>query len=170
MLRSLALTFVVFSVFAAFAPADWTAENQRPADKQLRAQARLAVEFWAERNVTGCPDGIKATISDKIRNSEDPHDRADGLGGQCEIVISEDLTKVARARGGRRWMTAARTEECTTVVHEVFHALPGGNEGGVDGLGHTDGGVMDASMPETPWDCKQWARRSVHAAVRAARR
>jgi hypothetical protein len=34
--------------------------GQRPADSRLWASVAVAVEFWRERGITGCPDGIAA--------------------------------------------------------------------------------------------------------------
>lgn len=151
---------VVAAIASPPAAADWTTGPTRAADAQLLAEVDLAVEFWAARGVTGCPNGIVARFAKKITDGTGQH--ADGLGGQCELFISESLARIVRARGARWWRRSGLREECTTVVHEVKHALPGGTEGGVDGLGHTDGGVMDGSLfVETPWECTRWARRTV---------
>ena len=110
----------------------------------LNRGTALAVGFWADRNVTGCTDGIEATIR--------PLSGADGFGGACRIVIAPwVLTRLEASRKLTRPKARIAVEQfCALVVHEVGHAL---------GLPHTAEGVMRPDGGRAiPWACQQWAR------------
>ena len=104
----------------------------------------LAVRFWADRDVTGCPAGIEATVR--------PLSRVDGLGGSCRITIAQRA--VVRLEASRK-LSPPRArfvaeQFCGLVVHEVGHAL---------GLPHTTEGVMRPDGGRAiPYSCQRWAR------------
>jgi hypothetical protein len=161
---------------ALAAPAKAAYPGERPADGLLWDEVSVALEFWADRGVTGCPGGIHAVIADDLTHPDDPPEsesEADGAtlmpsftggrGGGCALVVSSEITRQTRRDLSEPdWRRDSLEEECGIVVHDVRHALPGGTEGGVDGMGHTATGIMGADFDwwtDTPWDCKVWARK-----------
>lgn len=116
--------------------------QQIPSDARLDSAVFVAVDFWAERGVTGCPGGIVAHGWRKLSVA--------GHSSQCHIWINAVIQKAAN--NGPWWLRIMdATTECALVVHEVGHSL---------GIEHTNGGLMDpvywAHSP--PYDCRRWAR------------
>jgi hypothetical protein len=155
----------LFLIIPALAAGSYPGE--RPADKHLLREVDVALSFWADRYVTGCPDGITATIADSL---DDPAEPAEahmvgiiaGRGGDCRIWVHADITtETRRALRRPKERIDALEQECALVVHEVRHALPGGNVGGIDGEGHSESGIMAAEdeRMDVPWDCLVLARK-----------
>jgi hypothetical protein len=138
----------------ATAGADVAFPGQRPAiDGRLVAEIHVAVQFWADRGVTGCPTGITAYYADDLAASDQAH--ADGRGNDCTIWLLSGYVDGQRAdlsQPGHAREDAAT--ECSLVAHEVGHAL---------GLAHTTSGVMSATAVATPYACKAWARKAFPA-------
>lgn len=173
----------VLLLLAITAPAQAAYPGERPADGLLLDEVNVALEFWADRGVTGCPDGIRAVIADDLTHPDDPPEPDEvalmppftgGRGGGCALVVSSEITRQTRRDLSEPdWRRDSLEEECGIVVHEVRHALPGGTEGGVDGMGHTATGIMGADFDwwtDTPWDCKVWAENVDRRIRRAVRR
>lgn len=123
----------------------WSAGVEKPADRLLRKEVRVAVSFWAERGVTACPDGVLAVTGTDMYEAtgvqDRPGSRVLGAGRECKIALPSWSVTPQRRR-----FVDDREYECRIVVHEVGHAL---------GLRHAKSGVMRryVNYAPTPWVC-----------------
>lgn len=115
---------------------------------EARIQAALtkATQFWAARGVQTGPIHVEY-----INDPGQPPAR----GGYGKVIVN------------RYWMApnkwaADQTELNALVFHEVKHALPGGAQGGVDGMGHTDGGLMGRPISSIPDEARAGISRKTY--------
>jgi hypothetical protein len=108
-----------------------------PAQQRLERDVQMALRFWADRGVVGCPLGVTLTVVDLPEA---------GQGGFCQVRMSGYWLPP------NRW-AMSRDVECAVVFHEVRHALPGGTFGGFDGQGHTESGLMAVPVGAVPQEC-----------------
>lgn len=102
---------------------------RQAARDRVEAEIWNARRFWAERGVAGAMDSPLSLEFDEAPQS------AAGRGGFGRVRISS------------YWLAPnpwgmGRDAERALVHHEVRHALPGGERGGVDGQGHEARGLM----------------------------
>jgi len=146
-MKVIALAVLLLALIPATARADYP--GQRPAiDGRLVAEIHVAVQFWADRGVAGCPGGITAYYAGDLSGAEG---FALGRGGACTIWIEDRLTREYRSDHEQRHARADAATECGIVAHEVGHAL---------GLEHTPSGVMADGPVTTPYACNAWARKT----------
>jgi hypothetical protein len=131
------------------AASDWDGASfagQRPLSAP--ALERIAVDFWAQRNIRVCDPTIMR--APRLLASDGVQASGRAWAPSCTVWV-QDL-----------WATSAhrdvREELCTLVVHETGHLA---------GLEHTDSGLMAESPDATPWACKRWASGSASASRRA---
>lgn len=161
MLHRLLIALVACAVLAPSEATATTYSGQRPADARTEKLVGIALEFWADRGITGCPNGIRSWTAADLMDVDITSEFMVpfGRGRACEVWFLREQLHTYRydsypARDGAG-------DECADVFHEVRHALPGGTEGGIDGHGHTADGIMAAQPEVVPWACRKWARRTV---------
>jgi hypothetical protein len=188
MSRRLHIALLALVVLLVAAPSNASAYGgERPADGLLWEEVRVALGYWADRGVEPCPT-LNVMIADDLSDPLDAPTPANempgeiaGRGGACQLWINSEITRQTRRDLPKPvYRVQSLEDECATVVHEVRHALPGGAEGGVDGAGHTESGVMAADDSQgrvIPGVCSRLARkidrritREAKAAKRAKRR
>jgi hypothetical protein len=99
------------------------------AKARIESEVWNARRYWAERGVAGARD---APLN--LEFDESPQTAA-GQGGFGRVKMSTYWLQP------NPWGMDPDTERAL-VHHEVRHALPGGEVGGVDGQGHSEGGLM----------------------------
>ena len=116
------------------------------------------LRFWQARGAQPCPGPVT------VEMINDPH-RAAGEGGSCIVRVNWYWLPP------NPWGMDNETL-CALVFHEVKHALPGGDVGGIDGQGHTADGLMAVPIAAVPWECRQrpGGARARLSAYRAWRR
>jgi hypothetical protein len=146
MRKRLQATVLALMALAVAAPA-----AQASVESRAYSEIDLARAFWAERGVTGCDAGITVEVFNEQQ-------AAAMQGGFCRVRVNLYWQRP------NPW-GLGREIECALVVHEVKHALPGGETGGIDGQGHTEDGIMATAPSVVPYECVRWARSSRRARV-----
>lgn len=119
--------------------------------EQVAADAELGRAFWQARGVTGCEDGFSVELF------YEPG-AAMMQGGFCRLRVN------LYWQPPNPW-AASRESRCALVFHEVKHALPGGETGGIDGQGHTADGLMATEVRAVPTECLKKRRRVNRARI-----
>jgi hypothetical protein len=165
MILRLALLTVAL-MLAAAAPAGAAYPNERPAGPKYEALATFGLDYWQNRDVTGCPSGVRMILADSLYDSWDGVDAVE-RGGGCHAWFSAPwLASMAHMGDNRANRRVALKQRCEIGLHGVGHAL---------GLTHDDADRYPVMTPGAApvKECRQYAlqmvpvpRRSVSRAAR----
>lgn len=155
MRRALLLAAVVLALAPAAASAYSFAGELPLHDPIVDAAANFAIDYWAQRGLTACPDGRSLYIVDDLASASGEPMAVAAVTSGCDVWF--DSFTIASAQAFYRSRTREQAAGifagvCFIVTHEFGHTV---------GLPHAQRGVMTAG-PNVHWHrCDDFAMNYV---------